>query len=251
MAYRKHHDIWRGPIIECYGNADRPQKCSLCASYGNCTKPQRGKSVCKAFAFASKGEGTAKQKAKPPRGPKGPAPKAQEPRDWVALSLRSKGVCYADRRDCGGYLWVVGGCSKQMKQLMDWYAERGAAFEFSDKGCAATNHRPGWFLRGYPKKAAMDGEPAGEDADKAANRKADEKVALRAKGAQPIYVGDRVEHAVYGRGVVMGVRTYGGSTTLAEVRFGDETQYVSARMLARGEVWKAGGRPAKPKKRQR
>lgn len=231
MAYRKHHDIWSGPIIEYYGYSERHQTCGVCTHYESCRRTQRGKRVCSAFAFARKGaeqpSATEKAEKPPSTGVSG-----GEPLDWVARTLKENDIPFVDRRMSHGYLWVVGKRSTCAKRTMSMLAEQGAVFEFSQKGCGATGGRQGWFLRGFPKKAA---DLDGGDTSLAVTG-AGEEDALELDGVPALRAGDCVEHGDCGLGIVRAIKTYGNSTSLAEVDFGGEVRYFSARALAGGEI---------------
>lgn len=244
MVYRKHHDIWSGPIIEYYGYSERHQTCGVCAHYQSCRRTQRGRRICSAFVFARKraGQSPALEKAEEPH----PAGFSEvEPLDWVARTLKENDVPFVDRRMSHGYLWVIGKRSACAKRTMSRLAEQGAVFEFSQKGCGATGGRQGWFLRGFPKKA----EGQGETCVSAASSEAGGEDALELDDSPALRVGDRVEHGDCGAGVVRAIKTYGSRTSLAEVDFGGEVRYFSARALANGEIRRVGKPKRKGKKK--
>lgn len=246
MAHRKHHDIWRGPIIECYGNPAKQPSCRNCAHYATCTRSKRGKSTCSAFSAISKGrkrgQGSCTSSAA--------SSKHKKPLDWVARDLVRRGIYFTDERSQkNGCLWVRAGRTRQMEALMAEYAAHGAMFRFSQEGSAVTNHLPGWYLRGFPVNRGYSEDTAATVRAKLVDNSDD--TAIRVGDKPAIKVGDHVRHKEYGEGVVKAVKLYGSSTRLAEVKFNNETQYISPRALASGEIWpveKPNGKAGKKRK---
>lgn len=256
MPHRKHHDIWRGPIIECYGNPAKPPTCRDCACYDTCTRSKRGKSTCSAFSAAEKSRGKGngkgrkggKQRQKKASAQPAASPKHKRPMDWVARDLVRRGIFFTDERNRkDGCLWVRAGRTRQMEELMAEYASHGAKFRFSPEGSAATSHLPGWYLRGFPPNRGYSEEAAASARARYSDRSSE--AAIQVDGKPAISAGDTVQHREFGAGRVRAIKRYGANTYMAEVSFGGEVRYITPRSVANGEVWRTGTGKKKKKKR--
>jgi hypothetical protein len=76
----------------------------------------------------------------------------KERRDWIDNELDDSGLDYRDERPDDGCLWVIDvqGASSVIERLNG----QGASFKQSRRGSKATDGRPSWWLKGYPKENA-------------------------------------------------------------------------------------------------
>lgn len=107
-------------------------------------------------------------------------------KDWVTTRLVEKSIGFIDKRPMQGSLWVVGG--HELDSLMKDLARSGAAFKFSQKGGRATQHKPAWYLSGYPQEVESVEE---------------EKPVVTQAELDKLEVGDIVFHKAFGYGKIV------------------------------------------------
>lgn len=79
-----------------------------------------------------------------------PTESAQTDGDWLVAELESAGLEYADKRPNGGALWIVGGGG--LADFISKLESNGALFKFKADGAKALNGKPGWWIKGYPRR---------------------------------------------------------------------------------------------------
>jgi hypothetical protein len=76
----------------------------------------------------------------------------KERRDWIDDELDDSGLEYRDEIPNDGYLWVID--VQDASSAIERLNGQGAGFKQSRHGDKATDRRPSWWLKGYPKENA-------------------------------------------------------------------------------------------------
>lgn len=73
--------------------------------------------------------------------------------DWILASIIKAGLEYADKRDSGGNLWVIG--DQSIRDFIRTLEKRGAAFIYKANGGRASKRRPAWYITASSAERAL------------------------------------------------------------------------------------------------
>lgn len=74
-------------------------------------------------------------------------------KDWILEAVIEAGLEYADKRESGGNLWVIG--DKSIQGFMRTLEKKGAKFIYKASGGKATKKRPAWFIPASAAERAL------------------------------------------------------------------------------------------------